>query len=322
MALSKYKYSIIRKWMYRNARPLELSLFQYHFEQKDKDRVLEALSAFQNEDGGFGHGLLADCFNPNSSPMQTWSATEVLYAIGERNASGPIVKGILEYLYNCADYKDGIWPGIIPSNNDYPHADPWIYDEENTFSNCSNPSAALAGFILYFEHKGSRLYKRAELIASDAVKSYLSGPLLKSIHESLCLIRLLQYCKAAEINHLFDMEEFEHKLRLQVKALITKNIELWKSSSGCKPSQFFHSSESIFYRDNKEAADYERRFILQSTNAEGIWDINSSWSSYPQEEAISSIWCKSIAVISNLRYLKGMGQLRLEDIVSPGVTSH
>ena len=46
-------YEKARAFMYRNARPLELALWQYHFENASADRVLHALSFYQNEDGGF-----------------------------------------------------------------------------------------------------------------------------------------------------------------------------------------------------------------------------------------------------------------------------
>ena len=52
----------------RHARPLDLARWQYHFENGTRDAVLDALKDYQNDDGGFGHGLEADCLNPNSSP--------------------------------------------------------------------------------------------------------------------------------------------------------------------------------------------------------------------------------------------------------------
>lgn len=67
-----------RKFIYRNARPLDLARWQYHFEGGRKENVIEALSAYQNEDGGFGHGLEADFWNPNSSPMATSAAAQYL----------------------------------------------------------------------------------------------------------------------------------------------------------------------------------------------------------------------------------------------------
>ena len=53
-----------REFMYRNARPLDLARFQYHFENGSKEAVINALSYYQNEDGGFGHAVEADCWNP------------------------------------------------------------------------------------------------------------------------------------------------------------------------------------------------------------------------------------------------------------------
>ena len=66
------------QFIYRNARPLDLARWQYLFENGNRENVLRALSMYQNDDGGFGHALEADCWNPESSPMQTWAATEIL----------------------------------------------------------------------------------------------------------------------------------------------------------------------------------------------------------------------------------------------------
>jgi hypothetical protein len=74
-------YQNARAFIYRNARPLDFARWQYHFEGGGKDAVLTALSAYQNEDGGFGHALEPDSWNPNSVPLQTWTATEILREI-------------------------------------------------------------------------------------------------------------------------------------------------------------------------------------------------------------------------------------------------
>lgn len=56
-----------KKFIYRNAKPLDLARWQYHFENGSMEAVLIALSHYQNDDGGFGHALEADAWNPNSS---------------------------------------------------------------------------------------------------------------------------------------------------------------------------------------------------------------------------------------------------------------
>lgn len=65
----------------RNARPIDFVRWQYHFENGSKEAVLDILSFYQNEDGGFGHALENDCWNPNSTPIHTWAATEILREI-------------------------------------------------------------------------------------------------------------------------------------------------------------------------------------------------------------------------------------------------
>ena len=156
-----------RAFLYRNARPLDLARFRYHFEGGKIEDVLTALSFYQNPDGGFGHALEADAWNPNSSPIATWCATEILREVGVLDASHPIVRGILRYLASGKDFDGHFWYTAVRSNNDYPHAPWWHTDEDSTCGGDYNPTACLAGFILRYSEKGSSLYrlgKRAEIL--------------------------------------------------------------------------------------------------------------------------------------------------------------
>ncbi|MDE6726085.1 MAG: hypothetical protein K2J79_10835, partial [Ruminiclostridium sp.] len=122
-----------RRFIYRNARPVELARWHYHFENGAREEVLTALAAFQNEDGGFGHALEADSFNPNSCPIQTWNAAEILNEIGFNDGSHPIIKGILRYLDSGADFSEkyGQWLSSVKSNDEFPHAIWWNYSDKD-----------------------------------------------------------------------------------------------------------------------------------------------------------------------------------------------
>lgn len=50
MKLTNQDFDAIRRWMHRNARPLDLARWQYHFESGSAEAVLQSLSAYQNED--------------------------------------------------------------------------------------------------------------------------------------------------------------------------------------------------------------------------------------------------------------------------------
>lgn len=54
----------VRNWLYRNGRRLECTLWDYFFENGSREKVLEAIQVYQNEDGGFGQGIEADNWNP------------------------------------------------------------------------------------------------------------------------------------------------------------------------------------------------------------------------------------------------------------------
>lgn len=89
-----------KEFIYKNARPLDCARWQYLFENGSRENVLNFLAAYQNEDGGFGHALEADCWNPDSSPVQTWAAIQIIREVDLKEKEHPIILGILRYLEN------------------------------------------------------------------------------------------------------------------------------------------------------------------------------------------------------------------------------
>ncbi|MGM9601024.1 MAG: hypothetical protein ACI3W5_05490 [Faecousia sp.] len=133
-------------FIYQNARPLDLARWQYLFENGSRESVLKALAVYQNADGGFGHGLEADCWNPESSPIQTWAATEILREVHMNEKTHPMIQGILRYLETTEDFDGHSWANTIPSNDRYPHAPWWSYTPAEEIN--YNPTASLIGFVL------------------------------------------------------------------------------------------------------------------------------------------------------------------------------
>ena len=185
-------YKKARTFIYRNARPLDLARFQFHFEGGNAEAVLMALAAYQNEDGGFGHALEPDYWNPHSSPIQTWAATEILLEVGQEDASHPIVQGILRYLGSGTDFDGKLWANEVPSNNDYPHAPWWHFGKPVTNEYDYNPTAALAGFILRFAAHDSELHALGQRIADEAAEAYLAGKAGDGSYSNVLFVRLAQ----------------------------------------------------------------------------------------------------------------------------------
>ncbi len=112
------------KYVLENARPLELAVYRYFFEEGSNKAVIDELSKFQNTDGGFGNALEPDFFNPNSSPIATNDAIITLSRVNALDRDSDIAKGIVKYLESHDSFNEDKkrWLFAIDSNKDYPHA--------------------------------------------------------------------------------------------------------------------------------------------------------------------------------------------------------
>ncbi len=296
-----------RGFIYRNARPVDLARWRYHFEGGAREDVLTALAAFQNADGGFGHALEADSFNPNSCPIQTWNACEILREIGFEDGSHPIIQGILRYLDSGADFSEqhNRWLNTVKSNNDYPHAIWWNYSEKEEAPSY-NPTAYLAGFILRFAEKGSGLYKKAEEIAKQAYGWFRENVPHGDNHDAACFIRLYEYLSEANVQ-LLNMDEFAEKLREEVGANICRETERWKTEYVCKPSLFISDRNSMFYAGNEALIEEECALIAESQLDDGSYPVPWQWYNEYMEFPLAENWWKSVQLIEKLRFFREFG---------------
>lgn len=296
-----------RKFVYRNARPLDLARWKFHFENGSRDDVWEALAAYQNENGGFGHGLEADCFNPHSSPIQTWAATEILQEIGGIDPRHPIVRGILRYLESGADFdaEQMQWLNVVPSNNDYPHAIWWSWgDGGSEFK--YNPSAALAGFAIRYAERGSEVYSLACEIAQRVYDWFTAQEPFEEMHITGCLVRLYEYCVEAGAT-LFDMDVFRQKLIAQVDHNICKDTGKWNKEYVTLPSNFIRSRESTFYAAHKDLVEAECRAICEQQTEDGAFPVMWKWWTNYSEYGLSVNWWKADFCIRNMLFLREFG---------------
>lgn len=301
-----------KDFIYKNARPIDLARWEYHFEGGSPEKVIKILATYQNEDGGFAYALEPDSLNTNSSPIETWCAIEILREINFTDRDHPIIKGILKYLESGKDFNGTFWANTIKSNNDYPHAPWWTYQEDSKGEITYNPTASLAGFIVFFASPNTKLYELGIHLVNEAIAYYKKIGLINEMHIIACYIRLLDYLEEIRLD-LFDIKFLKEQLIKDVNNSITKDLKLWDTSYICKPSNYFDSNKSIFYLDNKEVSDYECEFIKKTQLDDGSWNITWNWADYNEEWYISKNWWKSNNIIKNMLYLKGMEKLKLRD---------
>src|SRR5262249_19132230 len=118
----------------------EQRLYATLFEGAPAAGVAEALRGYQNEDGGFGHGLEPDKRCPASQPLDVQVALETLHAAGTSDAG--MLQRACDYL--AAVGSDGGVPCVLPSIAAYPRAAHW---RDGDFPPGLNPTAAIVGLL-------------------------------------------------------------------------------------------------------------------------------------------------------------------------------
>ncbi len=164
--LSPKDYHKLRRLVYRGANPLLFTQWRCTFENGDPQDALNVLACYQNEDGGFGHALEANCWNPDSSPYMTSIAIGVIdavhYVFTDRNHH--VLQGILKYLASGAYATRDGWLGMadIPGNNRHSHA-PWFHFDPAKTPGATDPKN-IVHFVLQYGEKDSDLYRKAMAI--------------------------------------------------------------------------------------------------------------------------------------------------------------
>jgi hypothetical protein len=279
-------------------RPLDIARFQYHFEDGDISEVLSELKKFQNSDGGFGHGLELDCRNPNSSPIATWVATEILSELNVWDPQVEIVGDLLTYLSACEQKDDGWFRFSIPSNNEYARAIWWNYDPDKK-AGIYNPSAALYGFMAF---SADDEYARAKLMK---IFDYFLDDGSLDMHDLNALVRGVQYALMANMS---VSEKVIEKVRQQITLGCKNFIEGDRTDYVLRPSVFFPNFDFPFFEDLKEELKIESAWLWESVTADGTWPIPWNWYQYEGEfEKIKPEWMSDM-IVKNLRLIHRMNR--------------
>lgn len=137
-----------RAFIDREGRLVERRLAAVLFDGADASGAIDAIRAFRNPDGGFGHGLEPDKRCPASLPIDVERALDIFLAVtkdgagyeGDFDPDG-LVWGACDWLATVAA-PDGAVPLAFPVMERYPRAEHW---SDWTYTPGLNPTAGLAG---------------------------------------------------------------------------------------------------------------------------------------------------------------------------------
>jgi hypothetical protein len=272
----------------REARLLEQRLFATLFEDTPAAGVVDALRGYQNDDGGFGHGLEPDKRCPASQPLDVQVALETLVAAGTSDAE--LLRRACDYL--AAVGPDGGVPPVSPSIAAYPRAAHW---GDGDFPPGLNPTAAIAGLLYALGADHPWL---------DAAAAFCWRELEREVpHEAHSLATVLVF-----LDHAPDRDRAEALARPVAARLPDAGLYLADADAegyGLTPLVFAPSPDSrwrALFDDQQIEAHLDR--LERDQQADGGWQI--AWD--PPSEASRFEW-RGIVTLGALRVLRAYGRL-------------
>lgn len=118
-------------FMAASARVLDRRVFQRLFARGPAETVRDAIAAYRNDDGGFGHALEPDLRTGASQPAATEMALRLMDSAGCWDNG--LAKAACDWLMTVAPSEGGA-TFVLPSMSDAPHAPWWVLPEDRPAS--------------------------------------------------------------------------------------------------------------------------------------------------------------------------------------------
>ena len=131
------------------ARVLDRRVFERLFQAGPAGPVRDAVAAYRNDDGGFGHALEPDCRVAASQPAAVEMALRLLDLADAWDAA--LVKDACDWLANLGPADGGV-TFVLPSVSTGPHAPWWVPAEGNPASPIQTGEIAGTLYARGFSH--------------------------------------------------------------------------------------------------------------------------------------------------------------------------
>ncbi len=302
----------ITNWVYQNAREIDTALFNNAIFEDDKDMVLNALTLFLNEDGGFAKGLEPDLQNQESNVLATSKAFEILHLVGYKydpcdELFNTVINGACKYLFNQAPKDNkGRWSLIEESNNKYPCAEWWKFKDEKYVTLPFNPTPALIGEIMLFTSPTSKYYLKAESMLTDILRLFFTNNV--SDKSDLRNFYLL-FDALNKINYTDNfIEECKEKWLSDIDYALTRKKEEFGSPSSVMLFDIVHDID-LLNGKFKEELENNLDYLVDCRTTAGLWVPNWGWGNKDPYYDIAYILWASYLTVNNVSILKKFNRI-------------
>lgn len=294
--LTKKQFNLTKTFILSNARQLDIDLIKYIFENGNVEDVLNSLSKYQNEDGGFGHGLEPDLRTGLSSNI----ATTIAFHYFDKliiNKFPDFLENALKYFENNYSSEYKCWIPITKESDKSPHAIWWGYNLKQYISEAGwgNPTIEIIGYLLQFKNNFNN--NELEMLKQKALERLFSSNELET-HELMCYQRFTKSLS----------EQEQGRVNQKLNELITNQIEhdssKWNSYVP-RPLNFVDSPKSPFYSSISAEVEAELDFLIDTMDSTGGWYPNWEWRQFDEEwkkvkpEIAGMLSVKNLLILKN-----------------------
>jgi hypothetical protein len=283
-------FSAAVRFLQSEARLLEQRLFASLFLGEPPDGVVAALCGYQNDDGGFGHGLEPDKRCPASLPIDVEVA---LQAYASAGADDP------DMLRRTCDFlaRSSVGGAVALASDAieaYPRAEHW---SEWTYKPGLNPTAGLAGLL----HRIGFAHPWRDEATRYCWRALESGALPDEVH---ALAEVLGF-----LEHAGEPDRAERHAKAVLERLTSSamfHLDPEAEGYGLTPLTVAPAADSRWRSLFTEAQlDGHLDHLARAQEADGGWPI--SWE--PPSAAARLEW-RGIVTLGALRTLTSYGRLQ------------
>ena len=265
MKLSKNNYLKARDFILTNARMIERRLFEFYFENGNKEGVFHAVYAYRNCDGGFGYGMEPDTASPESQPLFSVMALETLDEVGFLSAE-LICKDFMPYFESITTDK-GVIPWKIRPKTEYPCGN--HFNKVKEWATLST-TAPLLGILEKYKIDTPWM-KKAEQFVWDEIHRIKK----KHIFCYLCVPRRLSFLQQTKNRNKATRAIKDLKNWILTDGVICKDTsdDGWGLYGKPHSLNYAPSSKSMLYSlFTKETIESDIKELINRQKNDGRWD--------------------------------------------------
>lgn len=301
--LTRGRLAAARRFLDEVARPLDRALFRFWFGGVGPEAGVDALARYQNDDGGFGHGLEPDFRLEASSAVATTIGLQ--YADDLKLPSDhPLVRDAVRYLMGALDPEALRWPAVPRAVNAVPHAPWWHVDEETGRSGVegtwANPSAEVVGWLWQHARWVPSIFR--DRLTDKAQDEWAEAPFPFDLHDFLCWERLRSRLPPSLRPPL------EERLLASLDGTVRRSRGAW-AGYGAEPLTLAPSPGSLLSAHLKDVLPENLDYRIASQAADGGWWPNWAWEQYPDAWTVARNEWAGILTVRTLRSLADYGRL-------------